>query len=335
MSGWKSSDRIMRSQIGALLMMAGVGISGPALAQTVDPSTHWPVPPAELETLLAEAPFEILSVRGDVGGVMGVRKIELAFRPKGPELAAKWKAAPRGDADGWNNTPRKELAAYKLQKWFLDPADYVVPTVAVRCIDFATYAPLSDAPQANLPGTRCVTGALVVWIEKVTVPDLLYDEARFRAEPLYARHLSNFNLLTYLIEHEDGRTGNFLVSEIESERRIFSIDNGVAFGARVKNWFVPNWDRIRLPALRAESIERLRQVGPNDLAALGVLTELRADDQGVLRPVPHTENADPKDGTRVSEGWLQLGLDEGEIQDVDKRLRKLLKRVDSGEIQMF
>ena len=319
----------------AIGVSALLALAAPAFSQEVAPATHWPAPPAEVEKLLAEASFEILSVRGDVGGVTGVRKLELAFQPSGQKFAAKWKAAPQGDADGWNNTPRKELAAYVIQKWFLDPSDYVVPTVAVRCIDFATYAPLSASPKANIPGTRCVTGGLVVWITEVTVPDLLYDEARFQAEPLYARHLADFNLLTYLIEHEDGRQGNFLVSENESERRIFSIDNGVAFGARVKNWFVRNWDEIRVPALRAETIARLRRIGPADLAALGVLVELRADSAGILRPVPRTANADPERGTRVSDGWLQLGLDDGEIEDLEERLEELLEDIDSGKIATF
>lgn len=324
--------RTVPTAIGAWALLA---LAAPAFPQEVAPSTHWPAPPAELEKLLAGAPFEILSVRGGVGGVTGVRKLELAFPPSGRSFAAKWKVAPGGDADGWNNTPRKELAAYEIQKWFLDPSDYVVPTVAVRCIDFATYAPLSDSPKANIPGSRCVTGALVVWISGVTVPDVLYDEERFRAEPLYARHLADFNLLTYLIEHEDGRRGNFLVSEIESERRIFSIDNGVAFGVRVKNWFVRNWNDLRVPALRAETIERLRRIGPADLASLGVLVELRADPAGILRPVPRTANADPERGTRVSDGWLQLGLDDGEIEDLEERLEELLEDIDSKKIATF
>jgi hypothetical protein len=335
MKGWKSGGLRHRAAVALLCGAALAGWGDPALAERVDPATHWPAPPAEVERLLALAPFEIQSVRGGVGGVMGVKKLGLVFPPGGRELAVKWKAAPPGDADGWNNTPRKELAAYEVQKWFLDPADYVVPTVAVRCIDFATYAPLSQEPKANLPDTRCVTGALVVWMDAVTVPDLLFDPKRFAGEPLYARHMADFNLLTYLIDHEDGREGNFLVSEIESERRIFSIDNGVAFGARVKNWFVPNWNRIRVPALRAETVERLRRVGPAELDALGVLVELRADEQGVLRPVPLSENRAPKRGARVADGWIQLGLAQDEIEAVGERLRELLEDVDEGEIATF
>jgi hypothetical protein len=40
-------------------------------------------------------------------------------------------------------------------------------------------------------------------------------------------------------------------------------------------------------------------------------------------------------GDILGDALRKLGLDRDEIRDVDKRLRKLLKRVDSGEIQMF
>jgi hypothetical protein len=143
------------------------------------------------------------------------------------------------------------------------------------------------------------------------------------------------NLLTYLIEHEDGRKGNFLVSEIESDRRVFSIDNGVSFGAKMKNFFVRNWHKIRVPALRRETIERLRRVTPEQLEALGVLAELRADDAGVLRPVPFSENANPKKGARAEPGWVQLGLSRREIQGLRKRIERLLAQVDAGRQSVF
>jgi hypothetical protein len=329
--GWRTRLVRVASGVSGLALL----LPGAAAAQHVDASLHWPAPPERVEQLLSEAPFRILTVRGGVGGVMGVKKLDLYFPESEERLAAKWKAAPPGDADGWNNTPRKELAAYEIQKWFLEPTNYVVPTVTVRCIPFDGYAPLSRPPKATIRGTRCVAGALVVWIDRVTVPDVLYDEDRFRSEPHYAGHMADFNLLTYLIDHEDGREGNFLVSELESDRRIFSIDNGVAFGARVKNWFVPNWNRIRVPALREETVERLRRVGPDGLAALGVLAELRADAEGVLRPAPRSRNAAPKRGARVEDGWLQLGLTAGEIRAVGRRLERLLEDVDSGRISTF
>jgi hypothetical protein len=296
---------------------------------------HWPLPPTVLERRLALEEFRILSVSGGVGGVMGVKKLRIALESTGQELDVKWKKAPKGDADGWNNTPRKEIAAYEVQKWFLDPSDYVVPTIVTRCIAPEVLEPADPNPKPNLPGTRCVVGAFVIWIDKVTVPEKLYDEERFRSDSLYARHMADFNLLTYLIEHEDGREGNFLVSEIESERRIFSIDNGVAFGARMKNFFVPNWNELRVPALRKETIARLRKIGPEQLEALGVLVEMRADRAGVLRPVDPGPNPEPKKGARAKPGWIQLGLEADEIDAVRKRLESLLADVDAGRVATF
>jgi hypothetical protein len=312
-----------------------MGLGATARAQTVDPSAHWPLPPAELERLLAHEDPKILSVRGGVGGVMGVLKLQVVFQPSGRELDVKWKKSPRGDADGWNNSPRKEIAAYQIQKWFLDPPDYVVPTIVLRCLPPQVYTPIAAAEPANLPGTRCVTGAFVVWLEEVTVPPVLYEDARFRGDPLYARHMADFNLLAYLIDHTDGREGNFLTSELESERRVFSIDNGVTFGARVHNFMVPNWNAIRVPALRKETVERLRRVGPSDYEALGVVAELRVDDDLVLRPTEPTPNRAPSKGARVADGWIQLGLEADEIAALRRRVERLLADVDAGKIATF
>jgi hypothetical protein len=312
-----------------------LGLITPAWGQTVDPAAHWPLPPAELEQRLAYDDFTIRSVRGGVGGVMGVKKLKIVFSGREDWIPVKWKEAPPRDADGWNNTPRKEIAAYEIQKWFLDPVDYVVPTTVARCIPFDDYGPLDEAPKANLSGTRCVLGTLVVWLEEVTVPEKLFEEERFASDARYAYHLANMNLLTYLIEHEDGRQGNFLVSEIESDRRVFSIDNGVSFGAKMKNFFVLNWNKIRVPALRRETIERLRRVTPEQIEALGVLAELRTDDSGVLRPVPLSANAKPRKGARAEPGWVQLGLSSREIKKLRKRIERLLVQVDGGRQPVF
>jgi hypothetical protein len=306
-----------------------------ARAGTEGAQSHWPLPPAELERILALEDFQILDVKGGVGGVMGVRKLTLRFPASGQELKVKWKRAPDGDADGWNNTPRKEIAAYEIQKWFLDPADYVVPTIAPRCIPLAVYAPVEEDAEPNLPGASCVMGVLVIWIENVGIEGPIYEEERFREDPLYARHMADFNLLTYLIEHEDGRRNNFLTADDPTDRYIFSIDNGVSFGARIKNWFVRNWDKIRVPALRREDVERLRAVDDERLQALGVVAELRADEDGVLRPVPFTADARPKRGSRVEPGWIQLGLTRDEISDVHDRVERLLRRVDEGKLALF
>ena len=331
----RGRDRAFRVILGGVAGAAALLAAAAAPAGPVDPARHWPLPPAELERRLAHDPIEILEVKGGVGGVMGVRKLTVRLGDHPTPVPLKWKPAPRGSADGWNNTPRKETAAYAIQKWFLDPENYVVPTSIPRCIDLETYAKISTTARPTLSNTSCVVGALSIWIVNVTIPDELFDEQRFAEDPLYARHMADFNVLTYLIDHEDGREGNFLVSKFDEERRVFSIDNGVAFGAWVKNWFVPNWNKLRVPRIRAETVERLRKVGEPELKALGVLSEMEADAQGVLQVKKPGMNADPDVGSRTRPGWLQLGLDDDEIEDVAERLEDLLDGVDDGRIQTY
>jgi hypothetical protein len=87
--------------------------------------------------------------------------------------------------------------------------------------------------------------------------------------------------------------------------------------------------------LRKETVARLREVGPEQLAALGVVAELRADTEGVMQPVAHSANARPSKGSRTRPGWLQLGLDDDEIEQVRKRLARLLAQIDDGEIATY
>ena len=315
---------------GLVAAASGGGANAHAGAQV-----HWPLPPARLEDVLAHQDFRILSLKGGVGGVSGVKKLHVVFPESGQELDLKWKESPSGDADGWNNTPRKEIAAYELQKWFLDPDDYIVPTAVVHCIPVSEYGPIRQNPRPTIEGTTCVVGTLVVWLENVGVPKVLYDPERFANEERYRTHMANFNLLTYLIEHKDGREGNFLTADDPGDRRIYSIDNGVAFGSLLTNWFVPNWQKIRVPSLSRQSIDRLRKVTPEQLDALGVVAEMKADDAGVLRVVPPGANEAPRKGARVKPGWLQLGLERGEIEDVKERLDHLLADVDAGRWPLF
>ena len=82
-------------------------------------------------------------------------------------------------------------------------------------------------------------------------------------------------------------------------------------------------------------MERLRQVSEADLAALGVLAELEADDAGIMRNRQPGRNADPDTGSRSRPGWLQLGLDDDEIEDVAERIEDLLELVDGGRLPIY
>jgi hypothetical protein len=295
-------------------------------------TTHWPLPTEELALRLAWDDFIITAFEGAGAGVTGAKRLTLAFAD-GLTVKVKWKPVPPRTVDGWNNSPRKEIAAYVIQQWFLEPQDWVVPPTVLRCIPLETYREHDATVVATIPDTQCVLGTLTVWLANVEIPDALYDEQRFWSDPVYAYHLANFNLLTYLIRHRDGRAGNFLTSTDPRNRRVFAVDNGIAFDSRVYNFLVPNWKRIRVPALDATAVEALRRVTPADVEALGVLVEMRADGLGLLQPVTPGPNLAPERGARVDpHGIVQLGLTADECEDLWDRIEALLEEIPGGTV---
>jgi len=312
-----------------------VAIPAVTTAGAEAPAPDWPPAREPLARRLMYEPLEIPLNVGAGGGVSGARRLQLVFPSDGHTVTIKWKISPRHDADGWNNSPRKELAAYVMQQWFLDPEDYVVPTSFVRCIPLAQYRVFKPDIAPTIRGTQCVLGFGSVWLEDVFAPDPLYEAERFATDPVYATHFADCNLLTCLIEHRDGRRVNFLATKREEGRRIFTVDNGITFGALVYDFFVRNWDQIRVPKLPKRSIDRLRRISATDISALAVLVEMRADEAGVLRPVRGESAMNLRRGVRVARGRVQLGLTAREIDGVARRLRHLLERVDAGEVPVF
>jgi len=290
------------------------------------------LPPEALRRRLEGEPFTIVSASEAGAGVMGARKLELRFAD-GLAVKAKWKATSP-QADGWNNSPRREIGAYAVQRLFLGQDDWLVPPITVRCIALEDYRVVEAEPVPNIAGTYCVFGALMAWLENVSQPDPPFDRERFTRDRRYATHFANLNLLHYLIEHRDGRFSNFLIAKDPADARLFSIDNGISFGEPIFNFLSLNYDTILVSSLPRRSIERLRRVRPADLAALGVLGQLEAD-AGVLRSATPTANVDPDSGTRFTERGLQFGLTRGEIDALAERLRALLARIDAGELLLF
>ena len=299
-----------------------------------EPFPNWPISPERAVALLETARLEVLSDRYAGGGLTGASRLEIVFPDEKDQLTVKWKRVPRA-LDGINNSPRREIAAYQVQRLVLDPEDFVVPPSVARCLTAEELSKLDRGVKATVRGASCELGIFSLWLEDVIRPDPLFDQKRFAEDPVYAYYLANFNLLTYLIRHRDGRDGNFMIARDGNRPVTFSIDNGVAFGGLFFNWFVPNWDKIRVPALRRSSIERLRALQPSDLQALGVVAQLEIDDTGMARPVPAGENFDPRHGARREGRVLQLGLTRDEIEDLEERIEDLLEKVDSGEIPLF
>ena len=302
----------------------------PGIAAADGLPRNWPMTPAELEVRFRQQDFKILEVKGAGGGVTGASKLKIEY-PDGKVLKVKWKAVPAKSADGWNNSPRKELAAYEVQRWLVDEDDFIVPTLAPHCLSMEEYKPISRDAKPSLTKTSCELGIVAVWLDDVTAPKKFFDAKRFARDPLYARYMADFNLLTYLVDHRDGRQGNLLLSTDASDPRVYAVDNGIAFGPLPWNFLVPNWNKIRVPWLRRESIDRLRKVDKAKLDALGVVAELETDSNGMLHVVAPGPNMDDDIGVRRRDNRVQFGLTEDEIEDVQKRIKTLLKNVDSGK----
>jgi hypothetical protein len=300
---------------------------------------NWPVSPEEVEGELHKLELarqlEIREIKGTATGTSGAFEERIYFPTLQKEVKFKFKKAIPGDLDSFNNSPRRELAAYEVQKLFLEPEDYVVPTSVLVCVPREAYEKNHGYTAASVEGTNCVLGLASVWLKDVTVTDQLYEESRFLQEPNYAYFLSNLNILTYLIAHRDAKQGNFLVSKDDQRRQVFSIDNGESFGSFPYNFFAQNWDVIIVPALRRDSIDRLRQLQRQDLDFLGVVVQMEKDENGILMPVPAGENLDPKRSVRIHGGTVQLGLTRTEIGKLWQRIEALITDVDSGKIPVF
>ncbi len=287
-------------------------------------------------TLMKSRSYDIRVVKRTEAGTSGAEKFELQFDSLGKRVNFKVKRVPR-NLDGINNSPRREIAAYAVQTLFLDPEDYVVPTTAVRCPPMERWLELHAKGKPQLPGSSCMLVVAALWLQDVTVPEVVYDKERFLEEPVYARYLADFNLLTHLIDHRDGRSGNILVSKEEGRRQVFAIDNGISFGPTwpFYNWFVPNWNLLRVTALRKDSVDRLRSINREDLDMLRVIQELRDDSSGHYVDVEPGPPLDDSGGAIARGGVVQFGLTDNEIEDLWRRIGALIEGVDEQRIPVF
>jgi hypothetical protein len=298
------------------------------------------LPSERVEAMLETSRLEILSVEAAPGGFSRPKKIYLRF-PSDREgepivFASKWKPAPRG-GEGFNNSPRKEMAAYEFQKLFLDPDEYVVPPTVVFCVPVAQHsAEIADEPP-TFPGTECVFGLAAYWLENVT-PKEARDLRRFERDEAYRASLAKLNLVTHLIDQRDSREANFLRSRDPDRPRVFSVDNGLAFGG-FKNpfavmGFIPDWAQVQVSALPRSQVDRLRRITRADLDRLAVVAQFE-NREGLLVRVPAGEPEALDEGVRAVGTTVQFGLTRQEIDGVEERLRHLLERVDRDEIELF
>ena len=284
-----------------------------------------------IENRLRHADFKILTSQGTRWEGDRTDRVVLAFADKSV-MMAKWAVAGRG-ADEFNNRPRYEIASYEIQKLFLEPEEYAVPPTVGRCFPLGWYRLMDEDVQPTFDDGQFVLVVLQYWLYNVT-PEDFYSRGRLEEDERYARHLANFNILTYLIRHNDSNVGNFLVSTDTANPRVFSVDNGVAFTSEVSDrGYV--WRNIRVDNLPRSTVERLRKIELEDLhEALGVVAQFEMRN-GMMAPAEPGPNLDPEDGVRLEGDVLQLGLTRSEIEGIHERLQKLLGEVDEGKIRLF
>jgi hypothetical protein len=283
-----------------------------------------------IERRMREGKFQITAQEGSRMEGDRTQHALLRFAPDAL-MEVKWGNAPKG-GEAFNNQPRYEVAAYALQRLFLDERDYVVPPTILRMI--------SARDSANVPnmsptfdGAKSTLVTMQFWTVGVTSTNV-FDPERAQRDTAYARHLGNANILTYLIKHGDANKGNVLVSDDTTNPRVFAVDNGVSFASQPSSRG-NDWSRLRVKRVPRATIERLRKISDEELAtALGVLAQFELRD-GEYVPVPAGANLNRNRGVRRKDTMLQLGLTASEIAGVRERRNNLLRDVDAGKLQTF
>ncbi len=310
------------------------GVASLALAvQAAAQNTNYLRPVLEIEQRLDSLPFVLMGVQGIRSPGDTTKRVIVAYGDS-VVLFAKLKAAPPGGDQAFNNRPRYELAAYRLQKLFLEPDDYVVPPNALRALPLAQVRRWDERAIPTFEGTRSVLVALQYWLGSVTSKNL-FDRERFRTDTVYARHLGDMNIFTYLIRHSDSNAGNFLISQDSITPHVYAVDNGVAFRSESGDRGTA-WQDLRVDRLPRATVERLRAITPERLEeTLGVVAEFTVTATGDLVPAAPGPVLSRNEGVRRKGSTVQFGLTQREIDDVRSRLRALLQRVDQGKIALF
>jgi hypothetical protein len=310
--------------------LAAAAIPAPASSQDLNVTR----PPAQLERMLGDAPMRIVTAeisrpkaRGDI-----TLKAEVAFGDE-PPLRVKLRKAEPG-ADDFNNVPRYDLAAYELQKLLVDGPEYPVPPTALRFVPLAEFRRYTNDVSPTFRGSDEVLAVVQYWLQEVKLAEDVLDPARFAADPVYARHIGQLNVFTYLIDHKDSNLGNFLISRAEQGPRVFSIDHGVAFASKDSDRG-ELWRSMRVDRLPADTVARLRGLTRAELEArLAVLAQWRLVDGRFVAERPGA-NLGAGRGVRIEDGVVQMGLSSREIAQVWQRREQLLRSIDAGKISVW
>jgi len=299
----------------------------------------------QVEDLLS-GQLEILGIARTPSGQQGAKILTLRVQAGAHHvvLRAKWRAQ---SSAGIVNEPRKELAAYAVQKLFLDETELVVPPIVAHCFPLAEYRAFVPDERASIDGSDCVLGFASYWLESVRTASAarkegllggpgegFWDAELFEKDAMYRRSVGNTNLLSYVIRHGDPHNAQFLIEQTPQGLRTYVVDNSIAFRS-IKNpmYFLrDDWSKIRVPRLPRRTVERLRALTDEDFASLATVTELERQGRQLVRvAAPATAKSD---GSAMSWSGLRLriGLTQGEVELVQSRVRDLLARPDLASL---
>jgi hypothetical protein len=259
---------------------------------------------------------------------------------------AKWRADSTISS---LNDPRRELAAYAVQKMFLAPEQYVVPPTAGHCFEIAHYrARVEPSEPASFQGATCVYGILSYWLEDAQSIDEAADTERLDEDDLlngdlfwrnssYRRSLADVNLLAHLISHGDSHPAQFVVTGDRKQPRVHVVDNTIAFSdfRNPKLERAEDWSILHVPALSAESLARLRALRFHDLLKLAVIERYENRGGRLVHTDLPRRFAPRQTGLRWVNNRLEIGLTGAEINQLYRRLRGVVQRADAGEIRTF
>jgi hypothetical protein len=265
----------------------------------------------DVEALLGRPDLEILGAARAPAGIQGVRVLTLrAGGPVPVVFRAKWRATSTATR---RNSPRRELAAYAVQKVFLEPDEYVVPPTARHCFPLeASRAVVDRRARATSSDPPCVEGVLSYWLEDVQslnsatragwfhgADGHALDRALFDGNATYRDSIAMVNLFTYVIGHADSHAANFVITVDREHPLVYSVDNSLSLGmARNRHLAARHdWSRLQVPALPRAVTDRLRN-------ARGRLDEVD-------------------------------GLTPDEIAGVRERIDALLRRLDDHQVPLY
>ncbi|MGE3665733.1 MAG: hypothetical protein AB7G51_03820 [Steroidobacteraceae bacterium] len=234
----------------------------------------------------------------------------------------------------FNNEPRYELAAYELSRLLFPAEEQVVPPIALRSAPLPQFKAIDPAAVEAWRGTDATFYMVQCWLNGAKPHPLAIDEARFAADPAYARTISRLNVLTYLVEHKDSNLGNVMLTGEGTAVRAWAIDNGVAFDSEESDVGI-FWKALHVDAVDRALADRLRALTLDELRArLAVIAQYELVGE-TWEPRAPGANFDAMRGVKRRGTLLQLGLTNKEIGEVERRRAKLVRRIDKGDLRLL